>query len=207
MALLGVFGQERDGRRELEQQLRLQEKEARATQLGAEDERRRAAAVVDELSAQVADLENRLKQQQQQQQGRIGQQQWGSGYLPHQMAALVAASSSRDAGDAADGAGGADGTEEGELLTQAKAQQDQAQGVSPSKGQRISGGYDEMARELQEQRAQAQHLSKLLLKKQGSVLELQAERSALKSRLMDMQARYRCCCAKLCCCAIEYFII
>ncbi len=50
--------------------------------------------------------------------------------------------------------------------------------------------YETMYRELQEHRAQSQNLSKLLLKKQGAVLELQAERSALKSRLVDLQARY-----------------
>lgn len=49
--------------------------------------------------------------------------------------------------------------------------------------------YDTLQRELQEHRAQSQNLSKLLLKKQGAVLELQAERSALKSRLVDLQAR------------------
>ena len=49
--------------------------------------------------------------------------------------------------------------------------------------------YDTMYRELQEHRAQSQNLSKLLLKKQGAVLELQAERSALKSRLVDLQTR------------------
>jgi hypothetical protein len=50
--------------------------------------------------------------------------------------------------------------------------------------------YEHVVKELQEHKAQAQNLSKLLLKKQGAVLELQAERSALKSRLIDMQARY-----------------
>ena len=49
--------------------------------------------------------------------------------------------------------------------------------------------YDQMGRDLQEHRLQSQNLSKLLLKKQSTVLELQAERSALKSRLIDMQTR------------------
>lgn len=44
-------------------------------------------------------------------------------------------------------------------------------------------------RELEEQRAQNQNLSKLLLKKQSAVLELQAERSALKSQIIDLQTR------------------
>jgi hypothetical protein len=37
--------------------------------------------------------------------------------------------------------------------------------------------------------AQVQQLSKQLLQKQGAVLELQAERAALKSRVQDLQAR------------------
>lgn len=49
--------------------------------------------------------------------------------------------------------------------------------------------YEQAVKEAQEQRAQSQNLSKLLLKKQANVLELQAERSALKSRLIDMQTR------------------
>ena len=49
--------------------------------------------------------------------------------------------------------------------------------------------YDQMGRDLQEHRLQSQNLSNLLLKKQSTVLELQAERSALKSRLIDMQTR------------------
>jgi len=52
--------------------------------------------------------------------------------------------------------------------------------------------YDTLHRELLEHRSQSQNLSKLLLKKQGAVLELQAERSALKSRLVDMQTRCVC---------------
>lgn len=47
--------------------------------------------------------------------------------------------------------------------------------------------YDTVVKELQEFRVQAQNLSKLLLKKQGTVMELQAEKSALKSRLTDME--------------------
>ena len=49
--------------------------------------------------------------------------------------------------------------------------------------------YDTVVKELQEFRVQAQNLSKLLLKKQGTVMELQAEKSALKSRLTDMESK------------------
>jgi hypothetical protein len=49
--------------------------------------------------------------------------------------------------------------------------------------------YDTVVKELQEFRVQAQNLSKLLLKKQGTVMELQAEKSALKSRLTDMEGK------------------
>ncbi|KAJ1432469.1 hypothetical protein B484DRAFT_418158, partial [Ochromonadaceae sp. CCMP2298] len=59
--------------------------------------------------------------------------------------------------------------------------------LGPGQGQ--GPGLEGVLRELQEHRAQSQSLSKLLLKKQGAVLELQAERAALRSRLVDMQAR------------------
>lgn len=49
--------------------------------------------------------------------------------------------------------------------------------------------YEQLSKELQEQRVQTQNLSKLLLRKQENVLELQAERSTLKSRLADLQAK------------------
>jgi len=49
--------------------------------------------------------------------------------------------------------------------------------------------YDTIVKELQDFRVQAQNLSKLLLKKQGTVMELQAEKSALRSRLADMEGR------------------
>ena len=39
--------------------------------------------------------------------------------------------------------------------------------------------------------AQVQNLTKQLLKKQGDVLELQAERAALKSRQQDLLARWQ----------------
>jgi hypothetical protein len=43
--------------------------------------------------------------------------------------------------------------------------------------------------EVAEAKEQARNLSQLLLKKQGMVVELQAERSALKARCLDLQAR------------------
>ncbi len=46
-----------------------------------------------------------------------------------------------------------------------------------------------MLSEFESVKSQVQDLSKQLLKKQGTLLELQAERSALKSRLQDWQAR------------------
>ncbi|KAJ1413732.1 hypothetical protein B484DRAFT_454991 [Ochromonadaceae sp. CCMP2298] len=78
------------------------------------------------------------------------------------------------AGEGGDGAGAGEGAGGKEA------------GASGAEGREYT---ESLLRELQEHRAQSQSLSKLLLKKQGSVLELQAERSALKSRLIDAQAR------------------
>lgn len=49
--------------------------------------------------------------------------------------------------------------------------------------------YYALAKEVHELRQQSENLSKMLLKKQGIVNDLQAERSALKSRLLDLQTR------------------
>lgn len=60
---------------------------------------------------------------------------------------------------------------------------------SSSGGSGGGGGGDSAAEEIKNLVAQVQNLSKQLLSKQSAVNELQAERSALKSRLHDLQAR------------------
>jgi predicted nucleic acid-binding Zn-ribbon protein len=151
---------ERDKCEELERKLKVTEREARAAQMNTEEERRRSAATIETLSAKIAELEGKLNARKLQ---------------PASGISMLMTASNAEGGEKVDEAGAAVGG-----------------AVSPLKA--VQSGftlqdYEQVARELQEHRAQSQNLSKLLLKKQGAVLELQAERSALKSRLIDMQAR------------------
>jgi hypothetical protein len=71
--------------------------------------------------------------------------------------------------------------------------------LTPQKGENVlnlspeatAAKFEKMEEEIQGLAQNVQNLSKQLLAKQSQVLELQAERSALKSRVADLQAR--CC--------------
>ena len=176
ISITAQLEQERDKTEEMERRLKVQEREARAASMNAEDERRRSGVLVDELSAKVADLESRLNARKLPPKGFHGAP---GGYF--------LSSASADAADGGGaGAGGGGGNSDGA-----------GQGGGDHKQQHLHAAapldYEQLMKELQDHRTQSQSLSKLLLKKQGSVLELQSERNALKSRLVDMQTRYREC--------------
>eukprot|EP01032_Pedospumella_encystans_P010542 gene10542-12312_t len=148
-----------DKNEENERKVKLMERENRAFMMNNDDEKRRNLATIDELTLKVSELESKLNNK------RLGGGNHGTTGAGAGNGNFLFSSASVDAGD-----GGS-------------PQKDDAS--HPSHGM----DYDTMYRELQEHRAQSQNLSKLLLKKQGAVLELQAERSALKSRLVDLQTR------------------
>eukprot|EP00598_Pedospumella_elongata_P001435 CAMPEP_0184975852 /NCGR_PEP_ID=MMETSP1098-20130426/6947_1 /TAXON_ID=89044 /ORGANISM="Spumella elongata, Strain CCAP 955/1" /LENGTH=855 /DNA_ID=CAMNT_0027498627 /DNA_START=54 /DNA_END=2621 /DNA_ORIENTATION=+ len=148
-----------DKNEENERKVKLMERENRAFMMNNDDEKRRNLATIDELTLKVSELESKLNNK------RLGGGNSGTTGAGAGNGNLLFSSASVDAGD-----GGS-------------PQKDDTS--HPSHGM----DYDTMYRELQEHRAQSQNLSKLLLKKQGAVLELQAERSALKSRLVDLQTR------------------
>jgi len=173
------FEAEQEKSEGLERQVRQLEREIRAMQLNEEDQRKRHTATVDDLLLKIKQLEAH--------------------------ATTTAGKSHRiiPPATSADGAASSASTAVG--LTPAVIEDDEkglsihggaAGGEGGDAGAGFSGyvlysetDYEALVKELQEHRTQSQNLSKLLLKKQGAVLELQAERSALKSRLLDMQAR------------------
>jgi chromosome segregation ATPase len=174
ITLTGKYESEKDKFEELDRKVKITEREARAAQMNAEEERKRSAGTIDALSAKVAELESKLNSRKLQPAGFAS----GSGFLP--------SSAQGEVGGNGNDHGGEKHAESGD------AGEGGAGGIPMHRAQSgfTLGDYEQVVRELAEHKAQSQNLSKLLLKKQGAVLELQAERSALKSRLIDMQARY-----------------
>ena len=148
-----------------------------------EDEKRRNLATIDELGAKVADLEGRNNARWV---GNNKNVNGGSntGFL------LSAGSSTQEGGGEHDQEKFAEHAQYATNNAPSINHSSSGEGQGQGQGQPSIMDYESALKELQDQRLQSQNLSKLLLKKQGAVLELQAERSALKSRLIDMQARY-----------------
>jgi chromosome segregation ATPase len=75
---------------------------------------------------------------------------------------------------------------------QQQQQQQQKEENSSSSSSMLSPGksnYQQLLDSVNEYKGQIDHLSKMLLKKQSDVMELQTERTALKSRVQDLQSR------------------
>jgi chromosome segregation ATPase len=174
ITLTGKYESEKDKFEELDRKVKITEREARAAQMNAEEERKRSASTIDALSAKVAELESKLNSRKLQPAGFAS----GAGFLPSSAQGEVGGNGNDHGGEKhAEGGEAGEGGAGGSPMHRAQS------GFT-------LGDYEHVVRELAEHKAQSQNLSKLLLKKQGAVLELQAERSALKSRLIDMQARY-----------------
>lgn len=152
-----------------EQRARLLECEVRAQQLTAEEDRRRAAALAEQLSSQVASLEEKLRQQQE----TSRRLRYSSVPISSWPSALSSDPPRRD-----------------EEIDRAEDGQVRVSGAEGVQEELSLEEYRRMEKELAETKAQSQNISKLLLKKQGSLLEVQAEKAALKSRLADAEARY-----------------
>lgn len=167
ITVTGKYEAEKDKTEELDRRLKIAEREARAAQMNLDDERRRSNATIDALSAKVAELEGKLSSR------KLQHPSSGPG------AGFLLSSASVDGGGKVGELGGSGGDGRGEAASSALK----------AHASLTLADYEQAMKELQEHRTQSQNLSKLLLKKQGAVLELQAERSALKSRLIDMQAR------------------
>lgn len=151
---------------DFDRKVKLLEREKRAAQMSYEDERRRTSAVVDEMGAQIAALEGRLKDMS-------------------RHSRIAAASVGEHSSGGAAGEDQLGGVPFKELDSDAQAATAHLQKTIDYS----DASYEELVKELKEHRIQSQNLSKLLLKKQGTVLELQSERSALKSRVLDLQNR------------------
>lgn len=173
--LTASFEKERDRSEDLDRRLRIAEREARAAQMTFEDEKRRNCATIDELGAKLADLEGKNNSRRAGNKGATGAT---TGFL-------LSAGSNQEGGENEQ----EKYAEHAQYATNNTANSTRGGSGAQQSNQLSIQDYEAALKELQDQRLQSQNLSKLLLKKQGTVLELQAERSALKSRLIDMQAR------------------
>ena len=161
-----VLGQQLEDEREkrvgLERRTKQVEYEHRAASLNWEDERSRLEARVSESAAALHALEEKLKGLEQ-----------GTPLKPRAPKVY--------------GGGGGDG--DGAYVVVGAGSSSSPGSPGGSSGGSGGGAGDGAAEEIRNLVAQVQNLSKQLLSKQSAVNELQAERSALKSRLHDLQAR------------------
>jgi len=169
--------EERDKVLLCERKLRQMECEIRAAQISLDDERVRAASINTDLSNQIAVLEDKLRDTKgvcgsaRSQLKREQGEDLGHYRSPSSIVRL--------------GRGAISGDDLG-ILTPQKGEN--ILNLSP---EATSAKFEKMEEEIQGLAQNVQNLSKQLLAKQTHVLELQAERSALKSRVADLQAR--CC--------------
>eukprot|EP01038_Epipyxis_sp_PR26KG_P014311 gene14311-19195_t len=144
---------------ENERRIKLYESEIKATQISIEDERKRNISTINDMSSQIHSLEDKVREFRRQE-ARGG----GIGNPLFLMESSIANNNTNNNNSDMDNL---------DLQKQSFSIEE----------------YSKMEKEIIELRAQAQNLSKILLKKQALVLELQSERSALKSRVNDLQNR------------------
>lgn len=171
-----LLGQQVEEEREkvltCERKLRQMECEIRAAQISLDDERMRASTINTDLTAQIATLEDKLRD-------ALSGGGAGRSHMKRDqgddMGRYRSPASIVRQGAARDGS---------EMMTPQK--DDNISALSP---EATAAKFEKMEEEIQGLAQNVQNLSKQLLSKQSQVLELHAERSALKSRISDLQAR------------------